>query len=254
MVTVKDIFELIDGIAPFLVQESYDNSGLVVGSCGSEVKRILLALDITKSVAKEAVEKDCDLVISHHPVIFNGLKKLDPENPAVMLAANGISALCMHTNFDIAKGGMNDILCERLGLVPSESLAEENGISIGYVCDCDEIMSCELAKKVKSVLGNTVVRYVDSPKAIRRIAVCSGSGGSLLGCAMAKKADAFITGDIKHDVFIDAFNNDICLVDAGHYYTENIFFDLISEKLRQAFGGLEVSVAESNRDVTVYEI
>ncbi len=254
MVTVKDIYEFIDGIAPFSVQESYDNSGLIVGSSAKEVKRILLALDITKSVAKEAVEKGYDMVISHHPVIFNGLKKLDPENPAVILATNGISALCMHTNFDIAKGGMNDILCEKLGLVPSQSLAEENGVTIGYVCDCDGIMPCEIAKKVKSALGNTVVRYVDTKKAIKRIAVCSGSGGSLLGFAMSKNADAFITGDVKHDVFIDAYNNDVCLVDAGHYYTENIFFDLIGAKLGEAFAEIEIAVAESNADVLAYEI
>ncbi|MBQ9375316.1 MAG: Nif3-like dinuclear metal center hexameric protein, partial [Ruminococcus sp.] len=120
MAKVLDIYRLIDGFAPFDLQEDYDNSGLVVGGYQSEVKRVLLALDITNSVADEAVQKGYDLVISHHPVIFNGLKLLSPQNPAVILATNGINALCIHTNFDIANGGMNDLLCERLGLTPTE--------------------------------------------------------------------------------------------------------------------------------------
>lgn len=255
MVTVKDIYELIDSIAPFSLQESYDNSGLVVGSFENSVKKVILALDITKSVANEAVQKDCDLVISHHPVIFNGLKQLDPENPAVILAGNGVSAVCMHTNFDIASGGMNDILCEKLGFAPIEPLAVENGLSIGYICESENgIMPQELAKKIKLALGNKVVRFVDTEKPLKRIAVCSGSGGSFLPCAVNKNADAYITGDVKHDVFIDAYNNDICLVDAGHYYTENIFYDFIKSKLTERFPTLGVSAAQSNKDVTSYEI
>lgn len=255
MVTVKEIYDLINEIAPFSLQEGYDNSGLIVGSGDKKVKKILLALDITKSVAEEAAEKQVDLVISHHPVIFNGLKQLEPDNPAVVLAANGISAVCMHTNFDIAKGGMNDILCEKLGLVPNGPLAVENGMSIGYVCECDcEIMPQELAKRVKFALGNKVVRFVDTEKPVKRIAVCSGSGGSFLSSALEKKADAYITGDVKHDVFIEAYNRGICLVDAGHYYTENIFFDSIKTKLTEKFPELDISVAQSNKDVTSYEI
>ena len=251
MAKVLDIYRLIDGFAPFDLQEDYDNSGLVVGGYQSEVKRVLLALDITNSVADEAVQKGYDLVISHHPVIFNGLKLLSPQNPAVILATNGINALCIHTNFDIANGGMNDLLCERLGLTPTEALCDDG---FGYVCNCDEIMPEVLAKKVKQALGNRVVRYIDTGKAIRRIAVCSGSGGNFLPCAIAKNADAYITGDVKHDIFIDGFNNDVCVLDAGHFYTENIFFDYIKGKLTDAFPELEIAVADSNRDVVSYEI
>lgn len=255
MVTVKDIYYEIDKIAPFSLQEGYDNSGIIVGSGEKAVIKILFALDITKSVAREAAEKGCDLVISHHPVIFTGLKNLKPDNPAVILAKNDISAICMHTNFDVAKDGMNDILCERLGLEPVELLAEENGSSIGYVCECEgELMPNALAKRIKQRLGNSVVRYVDTDKPVKSIAVCSGSGGSFLPFVISKNIDAYITGDIKHDVFIEAYNNDICLVDAGHFYTENIFFDFIKNKLTEKYPTLDISTAQSNKDVTSYEI
>ncbi|MDE6149902.1 MAG: Nif3-like dinuclear metal center hexameric protein [Ruminococcus sp.] len=255
MATVRDIYDEINKIAPFSIQESYDNSGLVVGNGDKTVGKILLALDITKSVAKEAAEKNCGLIISHHPVIFTGLKSLNPDNPAVILAKNDISAICMHTNFDIAKGGMNDILCEILGFVPEEPLAEENGVSIGYVCTCDdELMPKTLAKRVKQRLGNAVVRFVDTEKPVKKIAVCSGSGGSFLPFVKGKHIDAYITGDVKHDIFIDAYNNEICLVDAGHFYTENIFFDFIKNKLMEKYPTLDISVAQSNKDVTSYEI
>ena len=255
MTTVNDIYEVINKIAPFSMQESYDNSGIIVGSGGKEVNRILLALDITKSVAEDAAVNGFDLVISHHPVVFTGLKNLIPDNPAVILSKNDINAICMHTNFDIAKGGMNDILCQKLGLVPIEPLAEENGVSIGYVCDCkEEYMPKALAEKVKKSLGNKVVRYVDTEKPIKRIAVCSGSGGSFLPFAINKEIDAYITGDIKHDVFIDAYNNDICLMDAGHYYTENIFFEFVKNKLTKKYPMLDIYTADSNKDITAYEI
>lgn len=255
MTTVKDIYEEINKMAPFSMQESYDNSGIIVGSGEKEANKILLALDITKSVAKEAAEKGFDLVISHHPVIFEGLKNLIPDNPAVILSKNNINAICMHTNFDIAKGGMNDILCERLGFIPVEPFAGENGVSIGYVCDCQEEYTPKaLAEKVKKSLGNKVVRYVDTERPIKRIAVCSGSGGSFLPFAINKGIDAYITGDIKHDVFIDAYNNGVCLMDAGHYYTENIFFDFIKNKLTNKYPLLDIHIADSNKDITAYEI
>lgn len=255
MVTVKNIYDLLNEIAPFSLQESYDNSGMLVGDFDRPVTKVLLALDITRQVAEEAVKSDCDLVISHHPVIFNGLKKLDSNNPAVILAKGDVSAICIHTNFDSAAGGMNDILCKMLRLVPSESLAVENGVPIGYVCELKNDCSAKcLAQSIKEKLGNTVVRYNDTQKKIKKVGVCSGSGGSFLPVLIAKKLDGYITGDVKHDVFIDANNHDISIFDAGHFHTENIFYNYITDKLTEKFPSLSVSVAKSNKDILSYEI
>ncbi|MGN1114455.1 MAG: Nif3-like dinuclear metal center hexameric protein [Oscillospiraceae bacterium] len=252
--TVKDIYDKVNAIAPFCCQESYDNSGLIVGEMDKKVSKILLALDITKETAQEAADKQYDLVISHHPVIFNGLKALSPQNPAVILARNNISAIAMHTNFDFAKGGMNDILCQKLGLIPNEPITIENGLNIGYVCISEEISPKAMAEKIKNTLGNKVVRYNDCGKMLRKIGVCSGSGGSLLKDCIANNLDALITGDVKHDIFIDAHNQGLCVFDAGHFYTENIFYDYITAQLKELSEDIEISVADSNTDVLSYEI
>lgn len=254
MVTVRDIYNELDKIAPFSLQESYDNSGLIVGSGDKIVKKVLMALDITKDVAAEAVSTECDLVISHHPVIFNGLKVLSPENPAVVLAKGGVSAICMHTNFDAVKGGMNDILCNKLGLIPDKPFVCENDQGIGYICTLkSQVTPKQMAQNIKDKLGNPVVRYINTGNTLKRIAVCSGSGGSFLSAVIANNLDGYITGDVKHDVFVDAYNHGICIFDAGHFYTENIFFDEISCKLTDKFPSLSVCRAESNRDLVSYE-
>lgn len=244
--TVRDIYGLIDGFAPFSEQQSYDNSGLCVGDMALPVTRILTALDITCEVACEAQEKGCELVISHHPVIFKPLRRLSPSDPAVMLAASGISAICAHTSFDSAKGGMNDLLAERLGLSVIEPLAFEEGKPIGYVCKlADEADCTELAQLCKSRLGCISVRCSDSDRRIKKAAICSGSGGGLLDAAIAKGCDALITGDVKYSSFIDAKNRGFCLIDAGHFYTENIFHEMLAGRIAAAFP--ELTVIRSKR-------
>lgn len=251
MITVKDIYNYIDEIAPYSLQEDYDNSGINVRFNDKAVRRVLLALDVTNEVIAEAEQTGADLIMTHHPVIFRGLKTLDENNPAVKLCRAGISAISAHTNFDSAK--MNDILCEKLELVPKESLAVENGAPIGYICECEPISAENMAKNVKSALGCTAVRYNNDVEKITKIAVCSGSGGSFLNDAMSKKTDCLITGDVKHDVFIDAHNAGICVIDGGHFHTENIFCEYMKNILSEKFPQIEFKVAENSRDILSYE-
>lgn len=252
MTTIKDIYSYIDEIAPFSIQESYDNSGLIIGNMDVGVTRVLIALDVTSDIAREAVLADAELIITHHPVIFNAIKRIDTTTPLGVLLTNDIAVISAHTNFDSAK--LNDLLCEKLELIPKSPLHTENGVNIGYICDCEEISAEELAEKLKHSLGCKVVRYVNSEKLIGRVAVCSGSGGSFLDDATLNDCDAFITGDVKHDVFVHAYNSNIVLFDAGHFYTENIFCEYIRELLQEKFEDVEFVVAKSNCDITEYKI
>jgi dinuclear metal center YbgI/SA1388 family protein len=254
MITVENIYRFIDSEAPFRLQQSYDNSGLCVGSQRYEVRRILVSLDCTKDVVKEAFATETSLIVTHHPVIFRPIKRLDFDSTAGLLAAAKISVISAHTNFDSSV--MNDILCEKLGLETLEPLAVEDGAPIGYVCACGEegVLPFEMARDIRERLGSGVVRYNDEGKKLRRIAVCSGSGGSLLPNAAALGCDALITGDVKHDVFIDAHNQGIVVFDAGHFHTENIFCEYMQNLLSENFPDIDVAISESGRDLLSYEV
>lgn len=248
--TVWDVYEFIDEISPFSLQSSWDNSGLCVGSMGREASRIMVALDCTVEVAREAVQNGCGLIVTHHPVIFRGIKKLDLESVVGVLASAGCSVISVHTNFDSAV--MNDILCEKLGLEKVSTLALEEGAPFGCVCECEEMTASGLAQKIKSSLGCGALRYNDTGAAIKRVAVCSGSGGSFLSQVIENGCEAFITGDVKHDVFIDANNAGLTVFDAGHFHTENIFCKYMKDRLSQKFKQAEISVAKSNKDILTY--
>lgn len=252
MVTVGDIYEYIDKIAPFSLQESYDNSGLIIGNMQNEVTRVLTALDITHEVVDEAVKTGAQLIVTHHPVIFRPLRSIDTSTPAAKLVANGISVISAHTSFDSAQ--LNDVLCGVIDLMPEGALHEENGAKCGYVCSCNAVGADIIAKELKMSLGCRVVRYNDCKKPISKIAVCSGSGGDFLPDAIEKGCGAYITGDVKHSVFIDAHNAGVTVFDAGHFHTENIFCDYVAALLSQRFADIDCSVAKSNRDILSYEV
>lgn len=252
MILVRDIYKYIDEIAPFSLQAGYDNSGLIVGNAYYGVKTVLTALDITNDIIADAEELGAELIVTHHPPIFRAIKRIDTETPIGSLMMNGISVISAHTSFDNAKGGMNDILCETLGLVPDRPLAVEDGVPVGYICSCAPISPEDMAEKIKAALGCDVVRYNDMGGKIETVAVCSGSGGSLLADALSNEVDAYITGDVKHDVFIDAYNAGLTVFDAGHFHTEDIFCDYMAEKLKERFPELTVIKAPGDRDILSY--
>ncbi len=252
MITVNDIYSYIDELAPFKNQEGYDNSGLNIGSGDRAVESALIALDCTIDVAADAERLGAQLVITHHPVIFDPIKQLSFDSVPGRLARSGISLIAAHTSFDSAK--MNDILCGKLSLKPIEPLCVENGVPIGYVCSGVGMTPKQLAERIRSALGNKVVRYNDTGKVIERAAVCSGSGGSFLGDAIAKGADCLITGDVKHNIFIDAHNAGVCVIDAGHYHTEAIFCEYMKAVLSEKIPGVHFDTAPSERDILSYVI
>lgn len=259
MTAVYDIYKAIDKVIPFSSAESWDNCGLLCGDPAAEVKKVITALDITKEVILEAQRVGAELIVSHHPVIFTPRKAVLADSPEGMLLKGGISAVCTHTPFDMSPFGMNkglfDLLEKPLGLMENGDALEDmgNGNAVGKVYDLKyPISAAECAKKLKDALGCTVVRFADGGKSIGRIAICSGSGGSLLDNAIASGADALVTGDVKHDVLIDARNKGISLFDCGHFHTERIFCGMMAELIKSEFPGLEVSVAESCNDPAEY--
>lgn len=259
MLTVTDIYNEIDSSVPFSAAESWDNSGILAGCPDGQVTRIITCLDITEGVIAEAAKAGAQLIVSHHPVIFHPLKSVYTDSPVGMLLRSGISAICVHTPFDMAPCGMNmglyELLSRPLGLVPDSAERLEdmgNGLAIGRIYHLSASLTpAECAGRLKDALGCPSVRYTCGKERIDRIAVCSGAGGSLAELARKKGADAIVTGDLKHDTFIWAENYRFCLFDCGHYYTEKIFAPMMRRMLSRAFPSLVITESEAEKDVSV---
>ena len=257
MATTNDIYAEMQRYAPLELAESWDNPGLLV-DCGREVSRVLVTLDITPEVVEEAAAGGCELIVSHHPVIFSPLKKLTPRDVSFQLVQKGISAICMHTNLDAAEGGVNEVLAGFFGMWEMEAFAE----GCGRVGSIEPVTVPELAKKVQKELaarcnhpsdGPAVqVKFADTGKVVRRLAVISGAGGSLFAEAIAEGADCLLTGEANHHAAIDAVRLGLSLVAAGHYATEFPVCAAIADRLRAAFPELEVRVSGENRDPFTY--
>lgn len=247
--TVSEIYELINSFAPFDRQESWDNSGILTGDKNSEAASIMLCLDITKAVALEAVEKEVSLVISHHPVIFSPLKSLDNNDPAVILASHGIASICMHTSFDLARGGLNDLLIKKLDFDAVPDLAIDRETGLGRVAVLDKPCTVkELSQFVKERLKCSFIRFNLADKTVKKVGVISGSGSGYFKEAQDIGCDALITGDVKHSAFIEAENSGFALIDAGHFYTENIITEFLYERLKDC--AKSVFIAFQNSDKT----
>ena len=237
--TVKNIYDYINSIAPFEKQCEWDNSGLVVGNLNAQIGKIGVVLDITNETVSYAAENGIDLIISHHPVIFRATKTFLADDPAYMLARSGISAICAHTSLDIAKGGVNDALASALGFENVCNLTEDGETAMIRVVQTEKMSGENLAKLVSQKLA-TCTTVADSGKEITKIALCGGAGGDFLGDVINAGCDAYITGEAKHHEFLQALESGITLIAAGHFETENIICQFITEYLEDAFDGLNV--------------
>ena len=259
--TADEIYRFLDSRYPFELQEGWDNSGFLVESAsGEKVSRILLTLDIDMAAAKEAADCEAQLIISHHPLIFEPIKKIEYGSPLYFLVENSIGAICMHTNLDIADGGTNGTILkkisERFKLAAEPKYFEDcgGGNGLGYVCTLSEPVSAEeFGEELKKIFGCEYVRMNrHNCGIVKMFAFCSGSGGSMLGHAHEIGCDAYITGDVKHDVWIDANNNNIVLYDCGHFHTENLVLAELRRALLEKFPQLEIIIAESSEDPCVF--
>ena len=260
MAAVKEIYQALDRFAPFRTQMGFDNAGLLVGDEEAEVTRVLVSLDITLPVIREAAELGAQLIVAHHPVIFDPVKKVLAGDPTgdklIALIQNNISAICAHTNLDVAVGGVNDALAGALELkdievfLPDGLDGQGRPYGLGRVGVLEEACALsEFAGTVKRKLGAGSVRYVDSGKPVHRVAVGGGACGSCLRDAWSKGCDVLVTSDVKYDVFLDAQALGISLIDAGHFPTENVVLPMLCQTLRTAFPDLDVRPSQTHREV-----
>ena len=251
MSKIIDFYKFIDSIAPFGTQESWDNSGFLVGDGNKEIKKVMVALDVTEPVLNEAFEKGAQLIISHHPVIFGALKEIHPKNIAFLAAEKGIAVISAHTCLDIADGGVNDCLAAALGLENVEKVDDGEGLM--RVGELNESLSCiDFVKYVAEKINVGGIKYTPTEKMIKKVAVCGGSGGDLYPAAISAGADAYVTANIKHNLFIDMRRDDFCVLDAGHFCTENTVIEPLAQKIKAAFPDTEVIVSEVSEDPARY--
>lgn len=232
MAKVKDFYGYLNSIAPFETQEDWDNSGMLVGDMDAEVKKVAVVIDITHEEINKAKAIGADLIISHHPVIFNPIKSVTKGSVPYELVASSINALCCHTPLDIADGGTNDSLAKLLGIEVTRT--EDPILRLGTV---EPTTAENLAGKIAKTL-NTKVRYADAGRKIEKIAICTGAGCSLIEAA--GEIDAFITGDASHHNFLDCIQAGITLIAAGHYETEIVVVPVLVKKLQTQFPDIEI--------------
>lgn len=242
--TIQDVFDFLNDRAPFATAEAWDNPGLLVGDPHREVSRVLVALDATAGAVDTAVALGVDLILTHHPVIFAPLRRLEADSLPYRLAQEGISLIAAHTNLDKAAGGVNDTLADRLGL-ENVTTTEDGFTRIGVLPE--EMTARDFAAHVAAAL-DAPVRYAgESP--VTTVAVCGGGGGDFIaGCVGL--ADAYVTGEVKHHEWLAAAES-INVVEAGHYATEVPVVDTLAGWLEETFPALSVTVY---RDGDPYDV
>ena len=256
-------YELINWLRfeyPETAAEEWDNVGLLVGDDRKEIKRILVALDATESVVREAAEEKADMLITHHPMIFSGIKKInnysDTGRKIMELIENRIVYYAMHTNYDIL--GMAELSAGLLELADQEVLSEtgaegDRKQGFGRVGNLPRTMTLkECAAYVKKCNALSDVRvYGSLNRQVKRLAICTGSGKSMIRDALISGADVYVTGDIDYHTAIDAMAEGLSIIDAGHYGTEYIFMDAMKNRLAGCFPELSVSCARMSNPFTV---
>ena len=241
MVRVQDVYDFLDELAPFSAQLSFDNSGLLIGDGSAAVRRIGVCLDVTPETVRHAVNEQVDLMVTHHPVLFRPRKKLVPSDPAFMLVQHGIHAICTHTCFDSAPGGINDVLADLFSLSRTEAVTLPSMpvpmVRVGFLPE--PVRALSLAATAAEVLSARV-RWCDGGKEIETLAVCGGAGGDLVEDVAALGVDALLTGDADYHDFLDAEQLGLTLIAAGHFETENPAMSVLCDALRDRFPQLDV--------------
>lgn len=232
--TVNDIYSFLNERFPFLLACDFDNAGLLIGDKNATVTKAVVCLDCTVSAVNRAVEMGAELIISHHPVIFSGLKEVLSDSIVHRIIQNNISVISAHTNLDSGDGGVNDALAAVLELENIEKIYGGDGLIYRKGSLKNPLSPVDFAKFVSKKLGISA-RFTEGAAPVKHVAVCGGSGADFLYDAAALGMDAFVTADVKHHFFVDADRLGITLVDGGHFHTENVVINPLTELLKEQF-------------------
>lgn len=241
---IREITDVIERYAPLRLQESYDNAGLIVGRPEDEVQKALLAVDVTEEVLDEAERTGCDLIITHHPIVFHALKRFNSatyvERCVERAIRQGIALYACHTNLDSAPGGMSWRLAEILGVEELQVLQPtdptDRQIGFGVVGELPKPMPVrDFLRRIQERLSVQVIRHSDLVKPqVQQVAVCTGAGASLIGDARRAGADVYVTSDLKYNDFMTP-DGELVVADIGHFESEycaiDILFDILSKNL-----------------------
>lgn len=248
------LFELeqkIEQVAPLHLAMDFDHVGLLLGDDNKEIGKVLVSLDLTEAVVDEAIEKNVDLIVTHHPLLFEPVYAITTRNAKgrmlLKLAEHQIAYYAAHTNMDIAKGGINDYLCDLLGLEHCAVLEKTVGDDgLGRIGMLTERMCAErFLHHVQKALQCPRILYAGAMGYIQKVAVCSGSGSSLIELALENGADALVTADLKYSAAQQLEGEPLMVVDAGHFGTEVFFCDIIRKILDDS---VSVEIAKNNSD------
>lgn len=256
MITIGEIDRFLEKKTPRSYKMDFDNVGLLVGDTASPVYVVLLALDITEEVVEEAISIGANLIVSHHPLFFS-LKSVNSETSqgkrVLRLIEHKISAICMHTNLDATSGGVNDALAEKVGLSDIEPLEvsgiDENGefYGVGRIGSLPrEMFMTEYLQHLMEALKTNGLRYYDAGKPVMRVAVGGGACGDYMETALKKGCDTFLTSDIKYDVFLNAKQVGMNIIDGDHFCTENVIIPVLEKWLAEAFPRLEIGISKTH--------
>lgn len=258
MKRVKDIIETMEDFAPVNLKEDFDNVGLMVGDKEKEVKRILLSLDCTLEVIEEAKEKDVDLIITHHPLIFRRPSSITTDTlvgkKIIELIKNDISLYSSHTNLDSASGGLNETIVNILGydskeLIESNKNARNSNEGLGRIIRLDKAIALDdLVKLVKEKLNIEGLKVVKASEEVKNIAVINGSGSSFFDIAYEKGADCIITGDTTYHFASDYKEMGVSIIDTGHFLSEWIVFLEVINKLQDKLEEIEIIISDYSKD------
>ncbi|MFH0926164.1 MAG: Nif3-like dinuclear metal center hexameric protein [bacterium] len=260
LITVSDIVKVLNYLVPEELALEWDNVGLQVGNWNKCVKNILISLDLTKQVLNDAARLNINLIITHHPLIFSPLKKitsLDSIGSLVIeLIRKDICLYVAHTNLDIVKDGVNDVLAKKIGLCNVEYLVDDANSrdkGLGRVGQLAEQMKLgAMGERVKKCLGLTQIRLIGNREnEIKNVAVCSGSGASLINLVARKKVDLYVTGDVKYHEARLAEEIGLLVIDIGHFGSEVVVLPVFAESLRSEFKRckLDVEIIVHNQEV-----
>lgn len=258
---IKEVIQYLEEIAPPALQESYDNAGVIVGDVEKPVQGVLCCLDSTEAVLDEAIAKNCNLIVAHHPIIFRGLKSLTGstyvERVVMKAIRSGVTIYAIHTNLDnILENGVNAKIADKIGVTPRDVLRKksiapgmeltDNKTGTGILATLPEPMEeLSFLRQVRERLNCSCIKYTKLlGKPVENVAICGGSGQFLLPDAIQSGADVFITGDFKYHEYFDA-DGKIVIADVGHFESEQFTSELLHEIITDKFRNFAACISET---------